>query len=1683
MQISSRLFFLILLLALLTSKQLYSQRDISLVNGGFESPSFNSLDVHFLHQNSVPGWLTTAGDKMIEIWTLGGVSSEVVYSVEGKQHAELNANMVSTLYQVLNTEPGKKMRWSLYHRGRRGTDEMELRIGSSLNSYVIVQDKISTGRSWKLYKGTYTVPFGQTNSYFMFASISAAGGNPTVGNFLDDVRFSYTSELTLTKSASSTVVTNGDVITITIDVKNVGGTSTEQTLVTDKIPEGTVYQAGSLIVDGLAQTDANDNDKAYITGTNLNYKLDKIAKGGNTVISFKVKILNCEKLVTSPEAVATYFDEFFTDEQYTSKSNQVTIQPVMKPISLEIIYPSCPNGSATLNIGIQPKDYTIIWTMPDGSTMSGSNSSIIVNESGIYKVLVKFPQNCESSVSKQVTIQKGLIVNLGSDRSICQGSTTTLDAGNTGSTYLWSTGATTQSIEVNQAGTYSVVVTDANGCQGSGSVKVTVNALPVVNLGADRSICQGSSTTLDAGNAGSTYLWSTGATTRSIEVTQAGTYSVVVTDANGCQGSGSVKVTVNALPVVNLGADRSICQGSTTVLDAGNPGSTYLWSTGATTQSIEVTQAGTYSVVVTDTNGCQGSGSVKVTVNALPVVNLGADRSICQGSTTVLDAGNAGSTYLWSTGATTQSIEVTQAGTYSVVVTDANGCQGKGSIKITVNALPVVNLGADRSICQGSTTVLDAGNTGSTYLWSTGATTRSIEVTQAGTYSVVVTDANGCQGSGSVKVTVNALPVVNLGADRSICQGSSTTLDAGNAGSTYLWSTGATTRSIEVTQAGTYSVVVTDANGCQGSGSVKVTVNALPVVNLGADRSICQGSTTVLDAGNTGSTYLWSTGATTQSIEVTQAGTYSVVVTDTNGCQGSGSVKVTVNALPVVNLGADRSICQGSTTVLDAGNAGSTYLWSTGATTQSIEVTQAGTYSVVVTDANGCQGKGSIKITVNALPVVNLGADRSICQGSTTVLDAGNTGSTYLWSTGATTRSIEVTQAGTYSVVVTDTNGCQGSGSVKVTVNALPVVNLGADRSICQGNTTVLDAGNPGSTYLWSTGATTQSIEVTQAGTYSVVVTDANGCQGKGSIKITVNALPVVNLGADRSICQGSSTTLDAGNTGSSYLWSTGATTRSIEVTQAGTYSVVVTDTNGCQGSGSVKVTVNALPLVNLGADRSICQGSSTTLDAGNAGSTYLWSTGATTRSIEVTQAGTYSVVVTDANGCQGSGSVKVTVNALPVVNLGADRSICQGSSTTLDAGNAGSTYLWITGATTRSIEVTQAGTYSVVVTDANGCQGSDEIKISINPLPVVNLGADRSICQGSSTTLDAGNTGSSYLWSTGATTQSIEVTQAGTYSVVVTDVNGCQGSDEIKISINPLPVVNLGADRSICQGSSTTLDAGNTGSSYLWSTGATTQSIEVTQAATYSVVVTDANGCQGSDEIKITVNPLPVVNLGADRSICQGSSTTLDAGNTGSSYLWSTGATTQSIEVTQAGIYKVTVTNKNGCSSSSSIQINYYETPQIKEIKINGNDVEVYAIGKAPLEYSLDLINWQSSPFFTGLKPKIYHAYVRNALGCINGPLVFSILDIPNIITPNGDGINDVWHIKGLEIYSGSSITIFDRYGKLLLKQKIDKEFIWDGKYLGRNLPSSSYWYILDLTDGRRLTGWIAIRNHDSIR
>lgn len=424
-----------------------------------------------------------------------------------------------------------------------------------------------------------------------------------------------------------------------------------------------------------------------------------------------------------------------------------------------------------------------------------------------------------------------------------------------------------------------------------------------------------------------------------------------------------------------------------------------------------------------------------------------------------------------------------------------------------------------------------------------------------------------------------------------------------------------------------------------------------PIVNLGNDTSFCAGATLTLNAQNTGVTYLWNTGATTQTIPVTSSGTYSVTVTNTAGI-AKDTIVVTVNTAPIVNLGNDTTICAGNTVVLNAQNPGAAYLWSNAAISQAINVTTSGTYYVAVTNANQCKGRDTIQVTVNPSAPVNLGNDTTICPGGSLTLNAQNTGSTYLWNNGSTGQTLNVTAAGNYYVTVTHSNLCKRADTIQVTMGTIPVVNLGNDTAFCTGNTLALNAQNPGATYLWSNAATSQTISVSIENSYYVTVTNASLCKASDTIHITVHPLPVVSLGNDTSFCTGSSITLDAQHPGLAYLWNNAAITQTILVNTPGSYSVTVKDNNQCSASDTIQIAESALPVVQLGVDVTINNGSSTTLDAGNPGATYLWSTGATTRTITVGTAGSYSVQVTNASGCKGYDTIIVSVNPTDIHDL-----------------------------------------------------------------------------------------------------------------------------------------------------------------------------------------------------------------------------------------------------------------------------------------------------------------------------------------------------------------------------------------------------------------------------------------------
>ncbi len=369
-------------------------------------------------------------------------------------------------------------------------------------------------------------------------------------------------------------------------------------------------------------------------------------------------------------------------------------------------------------------------------------------------------------------------------------------------------------------------------------VTATVNPLPTITVTPSGAvpICAGTTTTLTA-TGGGNYQWRnasgniSGQTNNTFTTGTAGTYKVVVTTpATGCtDSSAAITVTVNPSPTVFIGNDTTFCSGNTLTLNAGNPGATYLWNNGSTNQTRAITATGTYSVKVTNSNNCSKSDTIQVTVNPTPVVNLGNDTTLCSGISYVLNSGNPGATRLWDNGTTAQTRTVTTNGTYYVRVTNSFNCTARDTVTTTFLPAPVVNLGNDRDICAGATTILDAGNPGETYLWDNGSTAQTRSVNTTGNYYVTVSNAAvNCKGTDTIHVTVHPLPVVNLGNDTTFCHGNTLTLNTGNPGASYLWNDNSTAQTLNVTSTGNYGVVVTDAYACVGSDNINILVKELP---------------------------------------------------------------------------------------------------------------------------------------------------------------------------------------------------------------------------------------------------------------------------------------------------------------------------------------------------------------------------------------------------------------------------------------------------------------------------------------------------------------------------------------------------------------------------------------------------------------------------------------------------------------------------------------------------------------------------------------------------------------------------------------------------------------------------------------------------------------------------------------
>ncbi|MEN0002680.1 MAG: gliding motility-associated C-terminal domain-containing protein [Bacteroidota bacterium] len=1046
------------------------------------------------------------------------------------------------------------------------------------------------------------------------------------------------------------------------------------------------------------------------------------------------------------------------------------------------------------------------------------------------------------------------------------------------------------------------------------------------------------------------------------------------------------------------------------------------WSTGEMTEQITVEDAGLIEVMVEDASGCIGQTSITIIENSAPTAAIAGSLSFCVGNNTILDGGTGFSEYEWSDGSGDPTLEVSIPGDYGLTVTDANGCIDSTTVVVTEEAelMPMITGATD--FCVGENTVLSVGTGFETITWSTTETTEQITVDMPGEVFVTVTDASGCSGQTSVMITENPLPDLMIAGSLSFCPSGTTTLDGGAGFANYEWTGGIATQTLEVSSPGDYELTVIDANNCTATTSVSVVQqDSLSPVITGAE-AFCVGENTVLSVGAGFATIDWSTTETTEQITVDMPGEVFVTVTDASGCSGSTSITITENSLPAPTITGDLSFCPGASTTLEGAAGFETYSWSDGSSQDTLAVTAAQNYGLTVTDVNGCVGETSVMVTENPVPTPVINGDLSFCVGENTLLNTDLGFADYTWSVGGNTQQVLVDMPGDVTVTVTNTEGCIGEATVSVAENSLPTPTIAGSLTFCPGTTTVLDGGAGFTEYLWSDGSMTQTLEVGTPDDIDLTVTDANGCVGQTSVTVVEEENLSPTIAGTLAFCEGESTVLDAGSGFATYTWSTTEATQEITIDSTVTVSVTVTDVAGCSGEATVTVIENPLPIPQISGSLSFCPGGTTTLDGGAGFASYEWTGNIATQTLEVSTPGDYELVVSDANGCINTTSVTVDEqpNLSPVI-AGAT-AFCEGENTTLSVGAGFETILWSTNEATEQIVVATSETISVTVTDATGCSGEASVMITENPLPSLTISGDASFCEGGATTLDGGAGFASYTWSDNSVNQTLEVDSTATYELIVADANGCEASASFEVEVfeNPMPIIS--GDLTFCPDESTTLQTVETYASYTWSTGSTMDSIAATTAGPIDVEVIDANGCTGSASVLLSTFTTTDPIIDGALTFCPEQTTTLQALGTFATYSWTDGSAANAITVDTAGVYGVTVTDANGCSTEAQVSADNF----MVEIPSIVGDTAFCAGGGTSLNVPGTFTSYQwstteNTPMIDVANAGTYEVTVTSADGCETS----NTIAISEIAIPTADsGVDQIIDCNNTSVTLGGPTT-----------------------------------------------------------
>jgi len=1180
--------------------------------------------------------------------------------------------------------------------------------------------------------------------------------------------------------------------------------------------------------------------------------------------------------------------------------------------------------------------------------------------------------------------------------------------------------------------------------------------VPVVSLGTQIVICQGSSITLSAFNPNSTYVWHNGSTAPTYTANSTGLVFVTVTNACGST-TDSVQVTVLPAPNAALGPDTFLCPGqSLTLAVPPQPGVNTAWSTGASGLNTVISSPGAYWIQRSNSCGIDRDTLIVYGLTP-PSVVLDPNYWMC-GSTPLTLSVPVGpfDAVLWSTGTATASIPVTDTGFYSVTL--SNPC-GSNTYSTYVGALPdPQDLLPDVAyLCQNGNSLLDPGLPPGQYAWSNGSTGPTLALQQSG--SVWLTYSGPCGTfSDTATVVIEPIVAIDLGTDTSLCGPLRIGLSP-IPGISYTWSDGSSGDSLELTQSGTYWVSYS-SNCNSGADTLEFVLTTPPVVPSLDSLFRCAGAPLSYTVPTQPGTHVsWSDPSLNgNQVQFTQDGNY--ILTANNAC-GSAmeSFYVVTSTAPLADLGPDSVLCD-RIWIKPAQSNYNSIVWSNGSTADSIKVL-SGTFWVSVT--NGCgTDRDTVVFSTSIPPTPTLPDTLESCQGQNISLSVPyRPFASYLWSSGSATNSTVINTLGMHWVQVWTVCDTLYDTVYVVPVTPYSLPSLQTNYTLCPLDTFVLELDSviPNNDVAWSNGIQGRRFITAVPGVFILSLSNSCGTV-TDTFAVSIGAPPLDVIADTLGICTGQSLVLSAlGSGADSVYWFNGTSGFQTTVNSAGYHRVSFHNDCGVLIDSFLVVLEQGLPPLNLGPDVVVCGGSAV-LSTGLGGSVqHLWSTGQTSGSLLATASGTYWVQV--SNSCQTRyDTIQVDLLQFPTTNIPPVLTFCNGCTLNIDVTQPLSNYLWSDGNSSGVGSFTGAGSYWVQITNLCGTL-TDSFDLQFFDAVTVDLGSDTTLCLGDTLVLDAGADNLSQLWSNGSTGRYLSVHQTGAYSVSIQGFCNT-ASDSISVQFLGDPVFGFGPEVPVCSGGDPVPLTGPPGmETYEWSTGATTPAISTNLSGVYWLRV--SNGCYTwVDTLVVVPDSAVPLDFGPDTLLCQGEILELDAGTPVN---WSNGGFGSVFQIGSPGTYRCWIVNTCG-TYGDTLRVDYVSP--LEELVLSGSACRDSSL-RVELPAEGDSVVWNdglNSYNRTLTSPGAYGFTRYNTCGGSPGRYEAVFVDcacglfVPESFSPNGDGINDYYEIGHSCTLRDFELLIFDRFGSVV-HTEIRDDFRWDGTVQGQPLPIGLYHWI----------------------